>query len=770
MLPFDAKTVEPRGLRRAFAARGATAAPAASAETVQSRDELERRVYAGQVELLYQNGPIAFIFTLICGAALAVVQQHEVPLVTLWVWFGWLALLTAARMALAYRYARARPVPVAQARRWGNRYLFGLGLSGVTWGAGILFVFPTDPYSQTFTAFVIAGILSGAAAVLAARVEAFLIFAIPCLLPLAARYFLQGGDLPFLLGAMVLVYFVAMLSTMRGVYRTIRTSLELAGDKRELLGEIAERQQMERALRESDERYDLAMKGAREGLWHWTATTKLFHVSPHVSEILGFNPPIATLSVPEWLALIHPDDLSHFREVVRAYYRGDTEFFECELRMLRPDGICRWVFNRGLGLRDREGFIYRAAGSIGDITEQKRAAEEHERLTAQLRHAQKMEAVGTLAGGIAHEFNNLLGVILGYTEMARQTPPDDPRAAQYLKQVLVAGKRAKAIVNQILTFSRRGESVRKTVDIQRLVNEAVELLRITLPSTIEIVERSEAAGATVVADADQLHQVLMNLGANAAQAMPQGGTLDIALERVQMSQAVALTGVTLEAGSYVHLTVSDTGVGMDQATLERIFDPFFTTKEVGKGTGLGLSIVHGIVTDHGGAVRVHSEPDHGTIFHLYLPCSEDDADADANTEQLVCFGQGQVILFVDDEPSLVELGEDLLAALGYEPVGHTNAQEALAAFRAAPERFQLVITDQIMPKLTGLDLAAELTRIRPDIPILLATGRPDLALAERGRLAGIREVLKKPLLIRELAEAISRVWAAERGRRGSTPR
>ena len=236
---------------------------------------------------------------------------------------------------------------------------------------------------------------------------------------------------------------------------------------RDRLGEIAERQQMERALRESDERYDLAMKGAREGLWHWTATTKLFHVSPHVSEILGFNPPIATLSVPEWLALIHPDDLSHFREVVRAYYRGDTEFFECELRMLRPDGICRWVFNRGLGLRDREGFIYRAAGSIGDITEQKRAAEEHERLTAQLRHAQKMEAVGTLAGGIAHEFNNLLGVILGYTEMARQTPPDDPRAAQYLKQVLVAGKRAKAIVNQILTFSRRGESVRKTVDIQR---------------------------------------------------------------------------------------------------------------------------------------------------------------------------------------------------------------------------------------------------------------------------------------------------------------
>ncbi|MGB4948565.1 MAG: ATP-binding protein, partial [Candidatus Competibacter denitrificans] len=586
-------------------------------------------------------------------------------------------------------------------------YLIGLGLSGVTWGVGVLFVFPTDPYSQTFTAFVIAGILSGAAAVLAARVEAFLIFAVPCLFPLAARYFLQGGDLPFMLGVMVLVYFVAMLSTMRGVYRTIRTSLELAGDKRELLGEIAERQQMERALRESDERYDLAMKGAREGLWHWTATTKLFHVSPHVSEVLGFDPPVATLAVPEWLALIHPDDLTHFREVVRAYYRGDTEFFECELRVRRPDGSYRWVFNRGLGLRGHEGFIYRAAGSIGDITEQKRAAEEHERLTSQLRHAQKMEAVGTLAGGIAHEFNNLLGVILGYTEMARQAPPDDPRSEQYLKQVLVAGKRAKAIVNQILTFSRRGESVRKAVDLQRLVSEAVGLLRITLPSTIEINERSAVNDATVVADADQIHQVLMNLGANAAQAMPEGGTLDIALERVEMDQRASLAGLNLAAGPYVHLSVSDTGVGMDPTTLERVFDPFFTTKEVGKGTGLGLSIVHGIITDHGGAVRVHSEPGHGATFHLYLPCSEDDPDPDANTERLVCFGQGQVILFVDDEPSLVELGEELLAALGYEPVAYTSSQEALAAFRASPERFQLVITDQIMPKLTGLDLAAE---------------------------------------------------------------
>ncbi|HRE55651.1 MAG TPA: ATP-binding protein [Candidatus Competibacter sp.] len=742
----------------------AAGSPATPTEAVPDRSELERHVYAGQVELLYQNGPIAFIFTLICGAALAVVQQHEVPATLLWVWFGWLALLTTARMALAYRYARARPVAVAQARRWGNRYLIGLGLSGATWGVGVLFVFPADPYSQTFTAFVIAGIMSGASAVLAARVEAFLIFATPCLLPLAARYFLQGGELPTLLGIMVLVYFVAMLSTMRGVYRTIRTSLELAGDKRELLGEIVERQQMEQALRESDQRYDLAMKGAREGLWHWTATTKRFHISPHVSEILGFDPPLATLSVSEWLALIHPDDLTHFREAVRAYYRGDTEFFECELRVLRPDGTCRWVFNRGLGLRDSEGFIYRAAGSVGDITEQKRAAEEHERLTSQLRHAQKMEAVGTLAGGIAHEFNNLLGVILGYTEMARQSAPDDPRAAQYLKQVFVAGKRAKTIVNQILTFSRRGERARKAVDIQRLVSEAVELLRISLPSTIEIVERSSITGATVVADPDQLHQVLMNLGANAAQAMPQGGVLDIAVERVEMLQAVALAGVTLDAGPYVYLTVSDTGVGMDRATLERVFDPFFTTKEVGEGTGLGLSIVHGIVTDHGGAVYVDSQPDHGTTFHLYLPCSEDAADPDANTEQLVCFGQGQAILFVDDEPSLVELGEELLAALGYEPVGYTRSQEALAAFRANPERFQLVITDQIMPKLTGLDLAAELTRIRPDIPILLATGRPDLALAERGRLAGIREVLKKPLLIRELAEAIARVWAAERGK------
>lgn len=736
-------------------------------EKPESAPGLKRQVYAEQVAMLYTNGPVAFMFTLLFAAILAYVQQEEFPAAVTWTWFGCLALLTVARIVITLRYLRARPIALAQARRWGYLYIAGLGLSGLIWGYAALFLFPTDPSRQAFTTFLFVGILAGAGVVLAARMEAFLIFALPIVLPLAGRYLIQGTGLGMILGVLALMYMVTVLSSMRGVHRTIRTSLELRFDKHELLAEIAERRQVEQALRQSDQRYDLAMKGAREGLWDWSVDTGVFHVSPHISTILGIQPAVATLSVSEWQAYVHPEDLPRFLEAVRAHFRGDSEFFECELRVLRRDGEYRWVFNRGLGLRDDKGWVYRAAGSMGDITEYKRAAEERERMATQLRHAQKMEAVGTLAGGIAHEFNNLLGVIIGYTEMAQNTPPGDARASHYLKQVLIAGNRAKAIANQILTFSRRGESVRKAVDIQRLVSEAVQLLRITLPSTVEIDEHLAAKGVSIVADADQLHQVLMNLGANAAQAMPEGGTLDIGLERIDVDEGLILSRSNLAAGRYVRLSVSDTGIGMDKATLERIFDPFFTTKEVGKGTGLGLSIVHGIVTDHGGAISAYSEPGHGTTFQLYLPCADVAAETDASAEFAMPFGHGEVVLFVDDEPSLVELGEELLAALGYEPIGYHSGQEALAAFRADPARFDLVITDQIMPKLTGLDFAAELIRIRPDIPILLATGRADLALAQRGRLTGIREVVKKPLLTRELAEAIARMLGEGRAQQSA---
>jgi signal transduction histidine kinase/ActR/RegA family two-component response regulator len=394
---------------------------------------------------------------------------------------------------------------------------------------------------------------------------------------------------------------------------------------------------------------------------------------------------------------------------------------------------------------------------VEELTRERKALRESE---ARLRQAQKMEAVGTLAGGIAHDFNNVLGAILGYTEMAVGVlPENNDRLRRYLEQVLAAGQRAKGVVNQILAFSRQGGAEPESVEVHALVTEVVQLLRASLPTTVEIRRHINSERCWIVADANQIHQIIMNLGTNAAQAMPAGGVMDIGLEPVQIDAPAAAAHPGLTPGRYVRLVVSDTGCGMDKATIERIFDPFFTTKGVGEGTGLGLSQVHGIVKDHGGAVEVESVPGRGTTFFVYLPLS-DVSDADESTvSKEIRRGNGEMILLVDDEPSLVELGEEMLAALGYEPIGYDSSAEALAVFRANPNRYDLIITDQTMPGMTGSDLAVELTRIRPDVPIVLVTGQIEAGDADQVRRQGVYAILRKPLASSELAATITRALA-----------
>jgi signal transduction histidine kinase/ActR/RegA family two-component response regulator len=376
-----------------------------------------------------------------------------------------------------------------------------------------------------------------------------------------------------------------------------------------------------------------------------------------------------------------------------------------------------------------------------------------------LRHSQKMEAVGTLAGGIAHEFNNFLAPILGYTELVLAGLPRDSRPRQQLEKVLAAAKRARAVVGKILTFSRRGESARKPVELQRVASEAVQLLRASLPATIAIDESLRVENGWVEADADQLQQVIINLGANAAHAMSDGGTITVRLEPATVELPADADLPRLKPGRYLRLSLSDTGCGMDAATQARIFEPFFTTKETGKGTGLGLAIVHGIVSDHGGAIEVASAPGQGSTFTVLLPRAEAGSGADLGEEPAVALGRGETVLFVDDEPALVELGEAMLAALGFKGIGVAGGQRALVAFRAAPRRFDLVITDQVMADMSGLELAAAIRRLRPDIPIALASGRSDARLTEQARQHGIQEILKKPLLSRELNECAARALA-----------
>ena len=369
-----------------------------------------------------------------------------------------------------------------------------------------------------------------------------------------------------------------------------------------------------------------------------------------------------------------------------------------------------------------------------------------------------MEAIGTLAGGIAHDFNNILTGILGNAEMARLELAEGHPARQFLAESLAAAERARNLVAQILTFSRRREQQRAVLALAPVVEEALRLLRASLPATIELCVSLREDVPAVLADPTQVHQVLMNLGANAAHALrARGGRIEIFQNLVELPAEQSAAGVRLPAGRYVRLAVRDNGHGMDAATRERIFEPFFTTKPPGHGTGLGLAVVHGIMESHDGAITVDSAPDEGAIFHLYFPAIEAEPAANATDELIAPRGRGQRILVVDDEPVVARLATRILERLGYRATAFLDPVEAVAAFRADPDAFDLVLTDLTMPHLTGVEVASDLLRLRPTLPIILSTGFSGRLNEADARRFGIRAMLGKPYTVQSLAEAVQRV-------------
>jgi signal transduction histidine kinase/CheY-like chemotaxis protein len=388
-----------------------------------------------------------------------------------------------------------------------------------------------------------------------------------------------------------------------------------------------------------------------------------------------------------------------------------------------------------------------------------RSEEDREELQTQLNRSQRLEAMGTFAGGIAHEFNNILGAVRGYSEMALAVLLKDSRARRHILQIMKAGERAQHIVEQVLAFGRRREREHRAVNARAVIEEAVDLVRASLPATVSLQTDLAAGDAVFMGDPTELQQVVMNLCTNAAQAMEGRGILNISLDTISPRRALGLSHGSLPAGRYVRLKVRDSGHGIDPVTMERIFEPFFTSKETGQGTGLGLSTVHGIVSAHGGAINVKSRPGRGTTFEVYFSRIEQEASEEETPDTPVRNGHGETVLIVDDDKPLVLLGEEMLAALGYEPVGFDRGRAALAAFRANPARFDLVLTDEIMPDVTGTELARAMHDIRPDVPIVLMTGYDGALQPDRLRSAGVREVLKKPLLSRSLADCLSRQLA-----------
>jgi len=512
--------------------------------------------------------------------------------------------------------------------------------------------------------------------------------------------------------------------------------------------DITERQRSEETLRESEERFRQLAENIDEVFWITNPDmTELIYVSPAYEKIWGRTCASRHAAPIGWLEAVHPEDRDGVAQAATNLVKSGI--YDVTYRIHRPDKSERWIHDRGYPVRNAAGDIYRMVGTAEDMTEKRRLEE-------QFRQAQKMESIGQLAGGIAHDFNNILTAMVGNVYLIQMDAGDNVLVLNAVEEIAKATERAKELVKQILTFSRQGKQERGATELNPIVLEALKLLRASVPSTIRM-QTDLSQSPAVLANATAIHQLIMNLGTNAWHAMrDQPGILKIETRTLTVDEALVKELPDLRPGQYVQLSVSDTGCGMDRSTLERIFEPFFTTKKVGEGTGLGLAVVHGIMKSHDGGISVHSQPGAGTTFHLYFPVIETEAAGGKIEAAPLPRGQGEHILFVDDEAALAGLGKKMLERMGYVVTSQTNPLEALTAVRDQPGEFDLVITDLTMPGMDGSRLGSQMLQWQPNLPIILMTGFSSVMTTEKVRELGFRELLFKPCDANALGEAVRR--------------
>ena len=472
--------------------------------------------------------------------------------------------------------------------------------------------------------------------------------------------------------------------------------------------------------------------------------------------VLGVSP-ANVASLRKWMERVHPDDRVRLKGLRQMLLAGEISHIAIEYRFRRDDGEYTTVGVNAYRIGEVRTESRRVIGFVKDVSDKVRAEEERLRLEAQLKQAEKMQAVGHLAGGIAHDFNNILGAILGYGELAQRRAADSDMR-RYLETIMNAGNRAKALVTQILSYSRAEGGEKLPVIVAPIADEVCELIRGSSPLAIDVRLVNEAEDATVLGDPTRIHQLLMNLSTNAIQAMGQGGTLELNLASETLEEPRKVRTGEIAPGEYVRVTVKDTGHGIAPEVIDRIFEPFFTTKPAGRGTGLGLALVHSVVTELHGFIEVASELGRGTTFTVWIPQIHAEEGA-AEALETLPLGGGQVILAVDDEADVLHALEEMLAQLGYEPVGFNNSREALAAARANPRRFDAVVSDEVMPELIGTQLALELRKVNPTIPIVIASGYGGAGFEARALSAGVNRVLRKPYRMAEIAEALAGFFA-----------
>ncbi len=512
--------------------------------------------------------------------------------------------------------------------------------------------------------------------------------------------------------------------------------------------DITERKEAAASLRRSDERLRQIADSLPQLIWTARPGGVCEFASRQWQEYTGL-PAESQLGLG-WFERVHTDDRSRLMDEWLS--AANQSEFRTEARLQRHDGVYRWFDIRATPLRGAQGQVVEWVCSNTDITDRRRAGE------LQLR-SQKMEALGTLAGGIAHDFNNILLAIKGNTRLAIDDLGPGHPVQDSLGEIDRASTRASELVRRILSFSRQEEPKREVMQLRPIVEEALKLLRSTLPAIIELRSRYAESVPATIADSSQVHQVIMNLATNASHAIGmRAGTIEMVLEAVNVDAALAQATPGLREGSYVRLTVSDSGCGMDRATLQRIFDPFFTTKPVGQGTGLGLSVVDGIMKTHGGVITVYSQPGKGTAFRLYFPATQAASQGAPVPPAPVIKAQGQRVLYVDDDQALVLLAVRTLSRLGYQVTGCTHPREALDMFRANPTAYDVVVTDLSMPTMSGTELTREILAVRAEVPVIITSGYLRPEDQEVATQLGAVALILKPNSIEELGQVFHRLF------------
>jgi PAS domain S-box-containing protein len=542
--------------------------------------------------------------------------------------------------------------------------------------------------------------------------------------------------------------------TREGDYRHIELTLVNRLDTPRIKGLVGNFRDVSARI-SSEQALKKAQAIAHVGHWEFDPVNKTIQGSDEWLRIYGFAPSSAKIALDQVRSLMVAEDRSKVITALNDLLYNSAEY-DITFRIRRADDKrLVWLHSRAELVDNGNGRPPTVSGVLQDITPFKQAEEEKVHLENQLRQAQKMESIGTLAGGIAHDFNNILSPIIGFAEMTASDMPAGSQARSNLGEILKAGRRAQEMVQQILTFSRNNNQECKPVQITPIIQESLKLMRSSLPATIDIRSHLEDENGFVMGDATQIHQMIVNLCTNAYHAMRDtGGVLNVYLDEACFETPTEAPLVGMRPGRFTRIRIQDSGHGIAQDVLERIFEPYFTTKGPGEGTGMGLSMVHGIIKHHNGAIGVDSTLGAGTTFNLYLPqiVHKDDTSI-TETMDFIPLGNERLLL-VDDEAPLLDMQRQMLERLGYEVTASNSSVEALSLFCHDPEAFDLIITDQTMPNLTGGELAAQALHIREDLPIILCTGFSESISPETAAEIGIRRYLNKPIALKTLARAV----------------